>query len=67
MPKNRETNFQFGVYKNICCGTEIVIPSGVAFPDCARHPDLRTEWQLVKNDARIPRANELPDSKKRSA
>jgi len=67
MPKNREMNSQAGTYKNVCCGTEIVIPAGVAFPDCARHLDLHTEWQLVKNDGRIPHANELPDSKKRPA
>ena len=67
MPKNREMNFRFGVYKNVCCATEIVIPAGVVFPDCAKHPDQRTEWELVKNDGRIPHANELPDSKKRPA
>ena len=67
MPKNRELNWKFGVYKNVCCGTEIVVPAGSPFPDCARHLDQPTEWKLVRNDARIPRASELPDSKKRSA
>ena len=37
------------------------------FPDCARHLDRPTEWKLVRNDDRIPRASELPDSKKRCA
>jgi len=67
VPKNGETNFQFGVYKNVCCGNEIVIPAGATFPDCARHLDLPTEWKRVRNDARIPHASELPDSKKRPA
>jgi len=67
MPKNGDVNIQFGVYKNVCCGTEIVIPVGSVFPDCARHLDMPTEWKLVENDRRIPRASDLPDSKKRAA
>ena len=67
MPKNREMNSQAGIYKNVCCGTEIVIPAGVAFPDCARHADQRTDWEIVRNEARIPHVNELRDSKKRPA
>jgi hypothetical protein len=67
MPKNGEINIRFGVYRNVCCGTEIVIPVGCTFPDCARHLDIPTEWKPVKNDGRIPHANELPDSKKPAA
>jgi hypothetical protein len=67
MPKNGEINIQFGVYKNVCCGTEIVIPVGSTFPNCARHLDQPTVWEPVSNDDSIPRASELPDSKKRCA
>jgi hypothetical protein len=67
MPTNRDINTQFGVYRNVCCATEIVIPVGSMFPECARHLDQRTEWKLVRNDDHIPHASELPDSKKRPA
>ncbi len=67
LPKHGDVNIQFGVYKNACCGTEIVIPVGVTFPDCARHLDMSTEWKRLRNEDRIPRASELPDSKKPAA
>src|SRR3954462_6209144 len=43
VPKNGETNKTFGVYKNLCCGAEIVIPENVTFPDCSVHVNLPTE------------------------
>jgi len=45
MPRNGEVNRKFGIYKNVCCGAEIVIPEDVTFPNCARHPNLPTEWK----------------------
>ena len=47
MPYNGESNKQFGVYKAICCGAEIVINSGTVFPDCPNHPKLTTIWRPV--------------------
>jgi hypothetical protein len=66
MPKNGEVNNKFGVYRTLCCGTEMVIPEGEAFPDCPRHIHLTTEWKLVVND-RIPKASETTPKKKRGA
>ena len=59
MPQNGEVNTKFGVYKNVCCGTEIVIPEGVTFPECATHIKLTTEWKPAANSDRIPHVNEL--------
>ncbi len=67
MPRNGEINTQFGVYKNLCCGAEIVIPEDVTFPECARHVNLPTEWKSVTATDRIPHVNELDPNKKRSA
>ena len=47
MPYNGETNQTFGIYKSICCGAEIVINAGVAFPDCPNHRNLSTIWKAV--------------------
>ena len=62
MPKNNgDVNSKLGVYRNLCCGTEIVIPVGSTFPDCAKHFGLTTEWKLVENAGRIPRASDECD------
>jgi hypothetical protein len=58
MPMNGQKNEEFGVYKSVCCGAEIVIPEGVPFPDCPRHPKLPTKWKST-TDEPIRRANEL--------
>jgi hypothetical protein len=42
-----DLNNQFGVYTSLCCGEEIVIPAGAAFPACTQHRTLTTEWELV--------------------
>ena len=42
---NGEINRQFGIYVNVCCKAEIVIPEGVTFPQCAKH--LCTEWNDI--------------------
>ena len=65
MPENGEMNNRFGVYKSLCCSTEIVISQGVSFPDCANHPNLTTVWKpLVDSDEDIPRAVDLKNSRK---
>jgi len=47
MPKNGETNNTLGLYKNVCCGEEIVVPDGDLFPDCPNHPNLSTIWKAA--------------------
>ena len=44
---NGETNSAFGVYRNLCCSAEIVIPAGVTFPSCAAHLAHPTVWKPV--------------------
>jgi hypothetical protein len=47
VPQSGEKNTSFGVYRSDCCGFEIVISIGTAFPDCPKHTDLTTEWTTV--------------------
>jgi len=48
MPSNGEMNSKFGVYRNVCCGREIIIREGATFPDCANHPKLSTVWKTLE-------------------
>jgi hypothetical protein len=50
MPKNGETNQTFGIYRSLCCGREIIIRAGAAFPDCSNHPNLSTVWKPIEID-----------------
>ena len=50
MPRSGEKNTAFGVYKNACCGLEIVISIGSKFPICSNHPKLITEWKQIDPD-----------------
>jgi hypothetical protein len=50
MPHNGEMNTRFGVYKNLCCGLEIMLREGMRFPDCANHPKLTTIWKSLTNE-----------------
>jgi hypothetical protein len=59
MPRNGEINREFGIYKNLCCGAEIVIPENVTFPDCAIHNHLPTEWKNITNVDHIPHVDEI--------
>jgi hypothetical protein len=61
MPENGEINKEFGVYRSLCCGAEIVIPAGTRFPDCPKHPRLTTVWKPV-NDREFSEI--LPQPKK---
>ena len=65
MPMNGETNKQFGVYKSVCCGAEIVIAEGIPFPDCPRHPKLPTKWKSTRDEP-IRHVKDLRNHKKTS-
>ena len=64
MPINGQISKEFGVYRSVCCGAEIVIAEGVEFPDCPRHPKLSTKWKSV-TDEPIRQAHELRTIKKK--
>jgi hypothetical protein len=51
MPRKGDINMKFGVYENVCCGAEIVIPENVTFPGCAEHIHPDTQWRLLPGDA----------------
>jgi hypothetical protein len=57
MPQNGQRNEEFGVYRSACCGAEIVISEGMAFPGCPNHLHLTTEWKPVNDE--IPHASKL--------
>lgn len=59
MPSNGEINKEFGVYRSICCGLEIVLASGASFPDCPNHPKLPTVWKSI-SDQPIRHVSEIP-------
>jgi hypothetical protein len=50
-----ERNIQFGAYRNLCCGQEIVINRGTTFPRCPKHPKFTIEWVLVVDDGLLAR------------
>jgi len=50
MPQNGDRNDRFGVYRNLCCGREIIIRDGATFPDCVNHPKLTTIWKPIEVD-----------------
>ncbi len=37
MPHSGDINLTFSVYKNGCCGREIVVREGATFPECPDH------------------------------
>jgi len=50
VPQNGEANQEFGIYKSVCCGAEIVINIGSMFPDCPKHPKLTTTRKPIFDD-----------------
>jgi len=50
MPSNGEINNSFGVYKTLCCGSEIVIAEGAKFPDCPKHLTISTQWKSIHDE-----------------
>jgi hypothetical protein len=67
LPKNGEINKEFGIYKSLCCGAEIVIPENVTFPDCAVHMNLPTEWKNITNTDHIPHVRNLDPKKRKNS
>lgn len=67
MAKNGEVNTQFGIYRTLCCGQEIVITVGTVFPDCPEHPKLPTEWKPIIEDDGVIRLIDLPAKKEPAA
>jgi hypothetical protein len=59
--RDGEVNRQFGIYKNTCCGAEIVIPEDVTFPQCAKH--VSTEWKDITEVDSPPRDDSKETSK----
>jgi hypothetical protein len=52
MPQNGEVNLKFAVYKNVCCGYEIVLREGATFPSCKNHPKFTTIWNPLEGESR---------------
>ncbi len=50
MPESGDKNTLFGVYRNACCGFEIVISVASEFPACPKHPHRVTEWKKIEID-----------------
>ena len=50
MPQNGDVNMKFGMYRNVCCGEEIIVAEGMKFPDCSKHQRLTTWWKPIVND-----------------
>ena len=48
MPKTGDINQVLGVYRNICCGREVVIRAGASFPECSEHPLKPAMWLQVE-------------------
>ena len=59
MPHNGEINKERGIYKNLCCGAEIVIPENVTFPECGVHINQPTKWMNITWMDGIPAARQL--------
>jgi hypothetical protein len=50
MPQHGDKNLHFGVYRSVCCGSEIIIREGATFPDCPAHPNLSTVWKEIDSE-----------------
>jgi hypothetical protein len=60
VPQNGEVNEQFGTYRSICCGAEIVINSGARFPGCPNHPQLSTIWKPSVEEKTLTETGSTP-------
>ena len=63
MPQNGDISTEFGTFRSLCCGSEIVIPKSAVFPDCPNHPRLPTVWKPLP-DEKIRHVSELFPKKK---
>ena len=52
VPRNGEINTAFGVYKSLCCEYEIVVREGATFPQCPKHPNVPTVWNVLDIEIR---------------
>src|SRR4051812_46059980 len=55
---NGEVNTKERIYRSVCCGLQLFVPTGVVFPDCRRHKNLPTVWK-GSTDEPIPHARDL--------
>jgi hypothetical protein len=53
VPLKGDKNTLFGIYRNRCCGAEIVISVGAVFPPCPRHQDTEAEWIQIQERVKI--------------
>jgi len=51
VPESGEKSKSFGVFKNACCGREIVISVGAEFPPCPMHANRVAEWTQIEVEA----------------
>jgi hypothetical protein len=40
-------NGHYAIYRNHCCGDELILYPGIRFPNCKRHNEIVTRWQMV--------------------
>jgi len=40
-------NGNYGIYRNHCCGNELVLYRGIKFPNCVTHNEMQTRWHLM--------------------
>jgi hypothetical protein len=50
VPESGDKNTSFGVYREGCCGREILISVGSVFPTCPKHPDRSAKWIQIEID-----------------
>ena len=62
VPSSGEKNTSFGIYRNDCCGLEIVISAGSEFPSCPKHPQRLTEWIQIEVDIAEVIVKKKPES-----
>jgi hypothetical protein len=59
-------NKEHGIFKSHCCGDELVLYKGITFPNCKKHQELATRWEMVGIIAMGP-AKEEPRNKQGSS
>ena len=48
MSKTGDVCTVFAVYKNTCCGREIIIRPGASFPECSSHSNVIATWEQIE-------------------
>jgi len=67
VPKTGQLNQCFGVYKSVCCGSEIVITKGAIFPFCPDHARSPTVWKLMPDEDMTQLTDKKKSDPKRAA